>query len=267
MFYEQYRDSYYKKVTLKVWDMVVLGWHLVEVNFLPLAIITILMSIPTNLIAYVLINGEFLPIDEGVSGLKDIQNIYKLSGFVFSVIGMLASYYVIRNYLAWITVSIGNALLYGVKKWSIFIMASILYMLSVMLGLIFLIIPGIVFAVLFSFFSYAVVFEEKSPIQALKYSKFLYSKNGFRIFFKSFGFGIISGFLFGIIPLVIAFMIGYFTPESIHDNIIYAVVSDTFIDVISIPSYYIWVWLFLGVQKYIHEPEIEVPAVEPTLEE
>ena len=69
--------------------------------------------------------------------------------------------------------------------------ANILYFLMVILGLLFLIIPGIILAIRFSFFQQAIVEKRLGPIESLKYSWNLTRGNGLSLF----GLGILSFFV------------------------------------------------------------------------
>ena len=69
--------------------------------------------------------------------------------------------------------------------------ANILYFLMVILGFIFLLIPGIILAIRFSFFQQATVEKRLGPIESLKYSWNLTRGNGLSLF----GLGILSFFV------------------------------------------------------------------------
>lgn len=79
MFYKQYTDLQYKLLNLEIWNMFRFGWYLIWENRVPLFFITISTAIPSNIIAYYIIQNELFPIHDGIRGVKDLENIYKFS--------------------------------------------------------------------------------------------------------------------------------------------------------------------------------------------
>lgn len=86
-----------------------------------------------------------------------------------------------------------------------FILASILYAVIVIFGVILLIVPGIIFAIMFHFYSYLIVDKKMSPIEALKESKKLTSGSKWQLFL----FGLVLGLLniAGILALFVGLLI------------------------------------------------------------
>ncbi len=219
-------------------------------------IVTILMSLPTNIMANALFLNDIIPVRDGINWIKDIENIYKLSGFLFQVIWFIAWLFIIRNFLIWTRVEVGDALLYGLKKWWIYIAASILYGLALLGGFILLIIPWIIFALWFTFYSYAIAFEEKSITESLSYSKSLVVWRWWGVFWKVVWFWFVTWFLLSLPVGIIWYGTWYFLS---NDNIVVEVLLDTILYILWIPALYVTVWLFLGIQKF---PKVEEqPAV------
>jgi ABC-type Fe3+ transport system permease subunit len=108
----------------------------------------------------------------------------------------------------------------------------------------------------FMFSSYAVVFEDKWSMEALHYSKSLVVWRWWDAFWMSCGFGLLTIIVIMIPTAAVTYTIGYLLGNS--QDIISAVLSDTLIDLISIPSTYIAVWLFLAFQKFPKQPETPV---------
>ncbi len=254
----------YQKLTLSISSMLKFGWYLVKENLRMLLLITLITSIPSNIIAYILIEGHILPIRDGLSWIKDVWNVYKLSSFIFWSIGALAGLFVLKNFLRGIQKpDPKNALLYGIRKWGIFIGTSILYFFSIIAGTLLLIIPGIIVSVWFMFYTYSIVFAEKSFIDALKYSKSLVIGRWWQVFWKSMGFGILWWLIFSLPIILLGFGIGFLTADY-QSNVVVSVTTDVFLDLLSVPSAYIGVGLFLAFQKtrfeeWTHTQELQTP--------
>lgn len=63
-----------------------------------------------------------------------------------------------------------------------FIISSILYALIIVFGLVLLIVPGIIFGIMFHFYSYLIVDKKLGPIESLKESKRLTSGSKWKLF-------------------------------------------------------------------------------------
>ena len=87
-----------------------------------------------------------------------------------------------------------------------FIVASILYFLAIVAGLVLLIIPGIIAAIAFGFFQYVVVDKGVGPIESLKQSRTITRGARMKILlFALTSFGVtVLGFLFFIVGLLVA---------------------------------------------------------------
>lgn len=254
MFYTRYTDPEYRGLQFRVWSIFKFWLYLLQKNYLLLILITLCTSIPTNFIAEYTISNHLIPIREGLSGIKDIGNIYKLSGIFFGLVGYLASFLVIRNFLLGKETTLSDALVYGVKNWYILIGTSILYFLIVLLGMLALIIPGIILAIWFGFYVYAIWLEEIPFRKALTYSKSLIYGRWWRSLWTMFLFWlltlvllIIPTGLLGAAMWWIAGDLGIFSLD---------VMSDVVLDILSIPGQYVPVWLFLAFQKFPPTPVV-----------
>lgn len=117
MFSSQYSDQEYKNLEFNTWKMFTFGWYIVKNNFKEIAIITLLMAIPTNIIAEYIIANNLIPIREGVNGVKDTSHIFKISGIFFMSVAFLASLEIIRSFLLGGKKDIKEALTAAVKMW------------------------------------------------------------------------------------------------------------------------------------------------------
>ena len=102
---------------------------------------------------------------------------------------------------------VSDALIYGLRKWWIFIGTAILAGLAMLGGFLIFIIPGIIVTVWFMFASYAVIFEDQKFIGALNYSKSLVQGRWWQSLGLSCGFGLIAGILISIPTIAVTYMI------------------------------------------------------------
>lgn len=86
-----------------------------------------------------------------------------------------------------------------------FILASILYALIVVFGMVLLIVPGIIFAIMFHFYSYLIVDKNMSPVDALKESKKLTSGSKWQLFL--FGLVLLLLNVAGVLALLVGLLI------------------------------------------------------------
>ena len=86
-----------------------------------------------------------------------------------------------------------------------YIAATILYTLMVVVGLVFLIVPGIYLAVRFGYYSYFIVDEEVGPIEALKRSSDL--TEGVRMDLFLFGVLLIGINILGMVALFVGVLV------------------------------------------------------------
>ena len=87
------------------------------------------------------------------------------------------------------------------------ILTSFLVTLSVIGGTLLLIIPGIIFAVWYSFTSYAVIFDEAKGLNAMRASKSLVVGRWWPIAWRLFATALIFGFLSSSLSYVLAYIV------------------------------------------------------------
>lgn len=93
------------------------------------------------------------------------------------------------------------------KKLINFIVASILYGLIVLAGLILLIVPGLIWAFKYSFYAYFIVDENAGPIESLKKSSRLTKGAIIKLMF--FGLAQAGVFILGVLALVVGLLWAY----------------------------------------------------------
>jgi len=107
--------------------------------------------------------------------------------------------------------SIKDSMRNVVRKFPILIVASILSLFVCALGFVAFVIPGIFIAVNLFYYYPAIIVDEKTPIDALKYTLKLVWGNWWRSFYVVFGPMFIAGIIGGLISLII-FMFSLFIP-------------------------------------------------------
>ncbi|MFZ2190062.1 MAG: hypothetical protein WAV48_04740, partial [Candidatus Magasanikiibacteriota bacterium] len=85
------------------------------------------------------------------------------------------------------------------------IVASIVTSLAVFGGLLLLIVPGIIFAIWFTFSLYSVAIEETSGVEAMRHSKQLVSGRWSDTFWRLLA----PGFVFGLLMIIIQFIVNW----------------------------------------------------------
>ena len=97
-------------------------------------------------------------------------------------------------------VSFRQCISVGVNKAAGYFLINVIYLMLIGLGLLFFIVPGVLFAIWFVFAYYAYVDQDISPIEALKQSKRLTSGKGVEIAGMFSTLGLLS--ILGAIPLL-----------------------------------------------------------------
>lgn len=119
-----------------------------------------------------IISGVFFPLDTIFDNGVTIGSIYPLIALLVSIVVSFFTYTAIVYVAIYrLESTIGNAFDFFLHHFSALAIVSILTSLAIVLGLIALIIPGILFALWFSFSAYVVLAENKRGIEALKTSK------------------------------------------------------------------------------------------------
>lgn len=83
-------------------------------------------------------------------------------------------------------------------------LASLLASLAILAGLILFIIPAFLFAVWFGFSLFAVIFEDKKPVEALKFSKGLVKGRWWGAFWRMLA----PAFIFTVLLLIVQWIVG-----------------------------------------------------------
>ena len=96
--------------------------------------------------------------------------------------------------------------MFGSYRWLLkYFLASLLYLLAVLVGLILLIVPGIILMVRMSFYVYLIVDKQMGPVEAIKESMRLTKGNVFNLFL--FWFVLCGVILLGLLALIIGVIV------------------------------------------------------------
>ncbi len=197
-----------------------------------LAIPTILISIASASIGMlILVTQNFL------TGFS----IFIIFAIIMSLIGFVISLALIRaiadDYTEMVAQPIISTMRQSIHLLIPAILISILTTLVVFGGIILLIIPGIIFALWFTFSVHALVIDKKHSIDALKYSKSLVSGHWFSILWRLFAPFILITIAIMIVQWIFAMILGIQTDSQFQFTItqtIYLILS-TIINILITP--------------------------------
>lgn len=181
------------------WKVFVERWQL----YVSLMIIIAVLQAVTGYVMPASGTNDALWSIQGETVLTAADAVVLLVVVIVSIFTQSAVYYAIINREK--TMAFQDAVRNGIKMVVPFFIASFLAGLASLVGLVFLIIPGVLFYIWFMFSGYVVFKEGKTGVEALKRSKELVAGHWWAIFWRfiffAIGAGIVSGIL-GIIPLV-----------------------------------------------------------------
>lgn len=91
------------------------------------------------------------------------------------------------------TIGAREAFRYGFRKEGYVVLSGLLFAVAILIGALFLIVPGIYFSIIFVFFMQTVIIENQGPWHALKRSRDLVSGYWWRTFGVLFLIGLVTG--------------------------------------------------------------------------
>lgn len=238
---------------ISAWDLIVKSWQLFSKNFTTLFKVILWLLVPTILLSLAPLLGEnttVVTITFFLMALTIVVSIW----INIILIELLNKYY--KNETADVE---------GLYKtsWSKFwplVLVSVLVGLAVLGGTILFIIPGIIFAVWFSFANYFLILEDKRGIEALKASKKLVQGKWWSILWHwvapTLFYGIIMMAMAGIIMIILSF---FMDMKSLTANLIGATISNILSVGLTPLFVAIGVILFTEMKKY----KIATPPLTP----
>jgi uncharacterized membrane protein len=224
------------------------GWKIYIEKFKDIAPIVLIVYIPINIVLSLI---PAMP-DE----YKDFQIRFRIAQLFDLFIGVLATIAVAKIAECAVNgeqISYTNALKFGVSRWGRGISVQILAGLIVLGMLLLLIVPGIIWAVYYTFGILVVALRGISGKEALDYSKRLVKGQWGRIF----GINFIIGAMMLLTIFILSFALALST-SFMPENRLLDVVSDTVLDVAIALFWIMSVVFFLNVD-YL-KPANKVPS-------
>jgi len=143
------------------------SWDIFTQKFGIILIILFLSVIPANTISETV---KDLPLGRGITSMF-LLVLISIIAWGISMLSNLALAFYVKSCFDAKTISINDAFSMALRRWQPAITTSILMGLLLIPAFICLIIPGVVFAVYWSFALYSVALAERSGMKALEYSK------------------------------------------------------------------------------------------------
>jgi hypothetical protein len=185
-----------KAKELKLGELFSSGWDIYKNNFWLIALITLIIYIPINIIL-----NLAAPV-EGIESLQMYVRIANILDFLLGVIAVMAIAYAVDRIVAGKKPKLWESFKSALLVWDKAILTSLLASL-ILLGLyVLLIIPGIIWSVYYTFFIYAVILKKLKYKTALNYSKGLVRGRWWRVLgisiIVSVGISVAAGIVSGI---------------------------------------------------------------------
>lgn len=190
--------------TLSVKGALRFGWQTFKSRpwlFVQAGILLLLINIAINLVQSVLELGG-----ENLGGVAAI-----LIGFMSAAIGIAVSFLLSMGETAFFLRAHDNTASTSIKDlwhphpfWK-FVGASILSGIAIFVGLLLLVVPGIIAAILFTFIAYIVIEEGKGPVDALKRSMEITKGSRWKLF--QLGFVTLLLNIVGLLALVVGLFV------------------------------------------------------------
>lgn len=185
-------------------------------NIVPFSILALILYSPVILFALLMPIGSSVWLYTTVTGLLPMA--------LNLVIGAALAYGVFQQ-MRGQTVTLGDCVRVGMKRFLPVLGTSLLVGLVILAGLIMLIVPAIIFACILYVAIPAAVVENTSPVDSMKRSAFLTKGNRWTVFVISLVLGLISGAVGLIISMV---MPGPGTPTLTPGADLTKVLADTY---------------------------------------
>jgi hypothetical protein len=229
-------------------EVIEYGWAYFRLNFWKILLIFLIIYIPIN------IGLSFIPLDEmieehGLRELRTYQNIVRLTEFFIGVIATMALAHLLEQSILGRPVTWHAALVHSLSRWPAAIITGISAGL-IILGMTFLlIVPGIIWALYYVFWTYVVAVRGISGKDALDYSKRLVKGQWWRVFGYMLAIGILN-LLVSVVFMAPNFLIPLFMPDL--DGVVVDVVFDTVGDLVSAMFLCMTFVFFLNNDYLIH---------------
>jgi hypothetical protein len=204
-------------------------------NFLPLAKIVAVLTVPL-----VVVQHFFLQ----VSGDVSTQVIIQLSGLIGESLMSGALIYAVVEFLrGGVFPTLADSYGWGFKRWGRVLLCSFLYRIIIMLGFAFLIVPGIIFSVMFSLVVPVAVIEDTTAKRSFSRSENLTKNHRLQIFFTYFVFSII------IILVSLLTSSGFGGNATVESSLPFALVQGLITQLLESSSIVLTLFIYLGILR------------------
>ena len=222
------------------------GFKVYIEKFKDIAFVILIVYIPINTIL------SFIPVDpEGFKGFGLYLRVVQLLELLIGTIATMAIAKIVECAVNGEQIDYSAALKFSLTRWGRGIAVEILAGLIIFCMLLLLIVPGVIWAVYYSFGIFIVALRGISGKEALDYSKRLVKGQWGRVF----GIGLALGLLSMLAAFAVGLYAGFFLPEVQ----VISILSDTMGDVIMVMFTVMSVVFFLNVD-YLKPKPIEVLA-------
>ena len=177
-------------------ESVKFAWQKTKENFWNLIAVTVIVMV---------VNGVFNSLEKHTAGvLPLVSMIIWICSWLVSLLMALGVIKIALKVYAGERFEISD-IFTNTKKFLDYLLASILYFVAVVFGLVLLIVPGIIIAIRMGFYSYLIVDKEMGPVDALKESMNLTKGSSWNIFF--FWFLLLGIVLLGFLALIVGIVV------------------------------------------------------------
>ncbi|MCK5044726.1 hypothetical protein KAR26_03280 [Candidatus Parcubacteria bacterium] len=236
-------ETIYKK-EYSISEILSEAWKIFKENFKTILIVVLLVYIPINIVLLFVPEGEFLGSSENYARIVQI-----LEGLI-GIIAVMAIAYIVKSRTDGRQIDFQQALGKALSKWTTAIGTNIM-MGIFLLGLtLLLIVPGIIYAVYWTFVLYAVVLCDKSGKKALDYSKSIVQGRWWTVLWYCLALSLLS-FLAG---MLVGFLYIFLLPEHWLSNM----AVNTSIDIVAAYFVVVFTVFFLnfdGTKEKVLEAE------------
>ena len=182
---------------LSIFEMFSIGWGLFRDNFIQFFKITailglplsILLSFADNILIKIISNGDITTLltestqlfeTLSTEQLISVAALILISMFIQAVLYPLITIAIAdasKDSLSGRTVDVKKSVLNALSKSAVVMISAAIYWLSVVVGFIFFVIPGIILLVWWYFYEYAIIFDDTSIMGSFKMSRELVRGN------------------------------------------------------------------------------------------
>jgi len=223
------KDKIYKK-ELSIGDMISRSWDLYKTNFKLIFYITLIVYLPINIIL------SLFTVEQTYESIKTYLRVIQILEILFGVIATMGIALLIKYKIDNKNIGLKSIFKKSLSRWPASIGTQIITGILLICLYLLLIIPGIIFTIYWMFIVLVVILNNKSGINALKYSGSVVNGR----WWKCLGYSLFI-FLFSILSIIVLSIVltipYFFIPENLALNLI----LDTLIDITY--SYFTVLWV------------------------